>query len=158
MFRRLALAVVALTLVACTSDCRSACKSGITFYVAEVAGALKRGGSEPATICFDGSCQDVKISRDMVGGTVFLQFDGVGKAIDHDLTVKGTGSFKGEYKGKIVSYVQAPGSGCATCSLATVKIAADGTITPGVPKPPVTTTTFGVAVPTAAVATTTTGG
>ncbi len=54
MFRRLALVAVALGLVAC-SNCDRECKEGITFYVAEVAGALSRGGEVPLQICFDGS-------------------------------------------------------------------------------------------------------
>ena len=151
MFRRIALAAVALGLVAC-SNCNSPCKQGITFYVAEVAGSLSRGGTEPLNICFDGSCKDVTITREQVGGSVFVPFTGVGKTGDHDLTVTGTGSFKGEYKGKLASYVQKGSGGCASCALATVKIGADGTLTPGVPATPATTTTVGVVAPTTTVA------
>jgi hypothetical protein len=153
MLRRIALVVVAFALVAC-SDCSSKCKEGITFYVAEVAGALSRGGTEPVTICFDGSCQDTTITREQVGGSVFLPFKGVGKNIEHDLTVTGVGAFKGEYKGKLPSYLQDPGGSCSTCALATVKIGATGTLTPAVPAPQNTTTTVGVAAPTTTVAAT----
>jgi hypothetical protein len=132
--------VLALALVSC-SNCDSKCTEGITFSVAELAGALSRGGSEPLTVCFDGTCKDATITRDQVGGSVFLPFKGVGKAVDHDLTVTGTGSLKGQYKGKLASYTQSPGAGCSSCSLATVKIGADGTLTPGVPAAPATTTT-----------------
>jgi hypothetical protein len=93
------------------------------------------------TICFDGTCKDVTITRDQVGGSVFLPFNGVGKATEHDLTVTGTGTFKGEFKGKLASFTQDPGGDCSSCSLATVKIGADGTLTPGVPAASTTTTT-----------------
>ena len=147
MFRRLALVVVALGLVAC-SNCDKQCKEGITFYVAEVAGALSRGGEIPLHICFDGGCQDVTITRDDVGGSVFLPFTGVGEQGDHELTVTSTSSLKGDYKGPISSFVQDPGGDCKSCALATVKIAADGTLTPAVPAP----------VPTTIGASSTTGG
>ena len=71
MFRRMLLVVVALALVACSS-CKAKCTEGITFYVAEVAGALSRGGTEPLHICFDGTCKDVTVTRDKVGGSVFI--------------------------------------------------------------------------------------
>ena len=151
MFRRLTVLAVALVLVAC-SNCDKACKEGITFYVAEVAGALSRGSSVPLHICFDGTCQDVTISRDNVGGSVFLPFSGVGKQGDHELTVTSTSSLKGNYKGPIPSYVQDPGGDCKTCALATVKIAADGALTPAVPAPQPVATTIGVVVPTTAAA------
>ena len=157
MLRRIAFVVVALVLVGC-SNCSSKCKEGITFYVAEVAGALSRGGTEPVTICLDGSCQDVTITREHVGSSIFLPFKGVGKNIDHDLTVTGVGAFKGEYKGKLPSYLQDPGGSCSTCALATVKIGANGALTPATPAPLSTTTTVGVAVPPIAGVTTTTGG
>ena len=151
MLRRLALVVVALTLAAC-SNCDSPCKAGITFYVAEVAGALSRGSEVPLHICFDGNCQDVTITRDNVGGSVFLPFSGVGKQGDHELTVTSTSSLKGNYTGPISSYVQDPGGDCKSCALATVKIAADGTLTPGVPSPQPVATTIGVVPTTAAAA------
>ena len=140
MFRRLAAVAFSLGLVAC-SNCKAPCKQGITFYVAEVAGALSRGRSADLHICLDGNCGDVTITRDNVGGSVFVPLKGVGKDIDHDLTVTGGSSFKGEYKGKLTSYIQNPGSGCSSCALATVKIAADGQLTPGVPAVAATTTT-----------------
>jgi hypothetical protein len=155
MFRRLALVAVALVLVGC-SNCDAKCTEGITFYVAEVAGALSRGGSVPLTVCLDGTCKDVTITRDQVGGSVFLAFKGVGKDVDHDLTVTGTASLHGEFKGKLPSYTQDPGGDCSSCSLATVKIAADGTLTPGVPVTPATTTTVtGSPAPAGSTATTT---
>jgi hypothetical protein len=147
MLRRLTLVAFALTLAAC-SNCDSPCKGGITFYVAEVAGALSRGGQEPLHICLGGNCRDVTVTRDNVGGSIFVPLKGLGNDIDHDLTVTGTGSFKGEYRGRITSYSQAPGGDCSTCALATVKIGADGTLTPGVPATPATTTTVGAATPT----------
>lgn len=140
MFRRLALAVCALSLVGC-SNCDGKCTGGITFAVAEVAGSLARGSNEPLHICFDGTCKDVTVTREQVGGSVFVPFSGIGKNGDHDITVTGVGSFKGEYKGKLTSYVQKPGGGCSSCALATVKIAADGQLTPGVPVVAATTTT-----------------
>jgi hypothetical protein len=100
----------------------------------------------------------VTITREQVGGSVFLPFKGVGKAIDHDLTVTGVGSFKGEHKGKLSSYLQDPGGSCSTCALATVKIGADGALTPALPAPKSTTTTIAAAAPSTAAATTTTGG
>ena len=157
MFRRFALVLVALALVAC-SNCDAKCTEGITFYVADVAGSLSRGGTEPLHICFDGSCKDTTVTRDNVGGSVFLAFSGVGKDIDHDLTVTGIGAFKGEYKGKISSYTQDPGGDCKACALATVRIGADGTLTPAVVAPRNTTTTVGVAVPGGSAVTTSTTG
>lgn len=146
MIRRIALVGVALTLVAC-STCTTKCTGGVTFVVADVAGALARGTTEPLKICFDGQCQTVTISRANAGGTVFLAFSGVGKDVDHTLTVTGTGALQGRYSGKLASFVQKPGGGCKSCALATVKIGADGTLTPGVP-----------AAPTVAGVTSTTGG
>ena len=140
MLRNVALVAVAFTLVAC-QDCSFACKEGITFYVADLAGSLARGGTEPLHVCFDGNCQDVDITRDDAGGSVFLPFKGVGDDIEHTLTVTGVGALKGEYKGKIESYTQDPGGDCDTCDLATVKIGADGTLTPAVAATAATTTT-----------------
>jgi hypothetical protein len=151
MFRRSALAVVALALVAC-SNCNAQCKEGITFYVAELAGSLSRGGTEPLHICLDGNCQDTTVTRSNVGGSIFVAFSGVGKAIDHDLTVTGVGAFKGEYKGKIPSYTQDPGGSCKVCALATVKIGADGTMSPSVPAARSTTTTVVGGAPTSTAA------
>lgn len=144
MIRRIAVVVAAAFAVASCSDCGSAkCAEGITFLVADVAGSLARGTEEPLHICLDGACQDVTISRANAGGTVFLPFKGVGKDTDHDLTLVGTGSMRGEYKGKLASYVQKPnGSSCpGRCALSTVKIGADGTLTPGTPAAPSATST-----------------
>lgn len=146
MLRRLSLVVVALALVAC-SNCDANCSEGITFYVAELAGSLGRGGKEPLHICLDGQCQDVTITRDNSGGSVFLKFKGVGSDVEHDLTMTGVGALKGEYNGKIYSYTQDPGGDCKACALATVKIGADGTLTPAVRPPQNTTTTVGVVAP-----------
>lgn len=134
MLRRIALTAVALALAAC-SNCDRPCKEGITFFVGDVAGALSRGSEVPLQICFDGDCKDVTITRDHVGGSVFLEFKGVAKQGDHQLTVTSTSSLQGQYSGPVYSYRQDPGGSCSACDLATVKIAADGTITPAVPAP-----------------------
>ncbi len=127
----------------CSSgSCSTAkCDGGITFYVAEVAGSLARGTEEPLHICFDGTCHDATVTRSNVGGSIFVPFSNVGKAGSHDVTVTGVGAMHGEYKGEIASYVQRPnGTSCAgSCALATMKIGADGTITPGVPASTATT-------------------
>jgi hypothetical protein len=140
MLRSIGIIAAAFTIVAC-QDCDTACKGGITLYVADLAGSLSRGGSEPLHVCFDDNCQDVTITRDDSGGSVFLPFKGVGADIEHTLTVTGVGALKGEYTGKIDSYTQDPGGDCATCILATVKIGADGTLTPAVSATPAVTTT-----------------
>jgi hypothetical protein len=127
----------ALVVLAACSNCGTACKGGITFYVADVAGALARGTSEPLKICFDDKCQTTTITRANAGGTVFLPFSGVGAKGDHTLTVAGTGAMSGTYKGPIESYSQK--SSCGSCSLASVKIAADGKVIPGHVVPPTTT-------------------
>ena len=153
MISRLAVVVAAAFAIASCSDCGSAkCTEGITFLVADVAGALSRGTEEPLHICFDGTCQDVTISRANAGGTIFLPFSGVGKDSEHDLTVAGTGSMRGEYRGKLPSYVQQPnGSSCpGNCALATVKIGADGALTPGIPAAPGSTSTTIAATTTSA--------
>jgi hypothetical protein len=142
MLRLLSVLAAASVVVSC-SDCATAkCKEGITFYVADVAGSLARGTEEPLHICFDGTCRDVTITRADAGGSVFVPFDGVAKDIDHDLTVTGAGAMKGEYRGRLASYVQRPnGTACSgSCALATVKIGADGKLTPGIPTPQPTTT------------------
>jgi hypothetical protein len=136
------LVAAASVVVSCSHCAGTSCKEGITFDVSGVAGSLARGTDVPLHICFDGSCQDVTVTRANAGGSVFVPFNGVDKDIDHELTVTGTGSMKGEYKGKLYSYVQKPnGAACpGTCALATVKIGADGKLTPGVPASPQTTT------------------
>jgi len=147
MLRRAAVVFVALVLVSCSSSsCPTAkCTGGVTFFVAEVAGSLARGTTEPLHICFDSSCQDVVISRANAGGTIFVPFSGVGTDAVHDITVTGAGSLKGEFKGKLASYVQRPnGANCAgSCALASVKIGADGALTPGTPAAPATSTSVG---------------
>jgi hypothetical protein len=149
MFRRAAaLVVVALTLVGC-SKCNNKCKEGITFSIGEIAGALAPGGQEQLNICFDNTCHDVTVTRQNAGGSVFLPFNGVGKAGDHHITVKGTGSFQGDYTGPVFSYTQDPGGSCKACSLTTVKIGIDGTITPAMPVTPASSTTV-AATPTTA--------
>jgi len=146
MLRRLACLVAAVGLpglVAC-SDCDSPCKSGITFVVGDIAGALSRGSSLPLDICFDGSCKDVTITRDQVGGSVFAEFSGIDKAGDHTISVSSTASaIKGQFTGPVYSYQQDPGGDCKSCALATVRIKADGSITPAVPAPTESTTTIG---------------
>ncbi len=146
MLRRLAVLLGAVVLASCSnSSCPTAkCNGGITFYVAEVAGSLARGTSEPLHICFDSSCNDVVVSRANSGGTIFVPFSGVGADVVHDITVTGSGVFKGEFKGKLPSYVQRPnGAACpGSCALASVKISADGSLTPGTPAAPPTSTSL----------------
>jgi hypothetical protein len=142
MRRRLALTAVALALLggAC-SNCDNPCKGGITFVVGEIAGALSAGSEVPLNICFDADCKDVRVTRNDVGGSIFLEFNNVAKQGDHKITVSSTVSaIHGEYNGPLATFEQDPGGSCSTCDLATVKIAADGTLTPGVPAPSVTTT------------------
>ena len=138
MLRRLAFSTAVLLLVSCSPNSALPtikCKEGITFYVAELAGALARGTNEPLHICFDGNCQDTTVTRANVGGSVFVAFGGVGGAGDHHITVTGAGALKGDYSGKLATFTQRPNgaAGPGACSLATVKIAADGTLIPGVP-------------------------
>jgi hypothetical protein len=144
MLRRFSVLLVAVVLVSCSSSAcpTTKCTGGITFYVAEVAGSLARGTSEPLHICFDSTCQDVVISRANAGGTIFVPFSGVGTDVVHDITVTGAGALKGDYKGKLAGYIQKPnGAACAgSCALASVKIGADGTLTPGIPAAPTTST------------------
>lgn len=149
MLRRIAaLVVVTLPLVGC-SKCDNKCTEGVTFAIGEIAGALAPGSQEQLTICFDGKCQNVTLTRQNTGGSVFLPFSGVGKAGDHHITVKGTGAFQGDYTGPVFSYTQDPGGSCKTCALATVKIGIDGKITPAQPATPATSTTV-AATPTTA--------
>jgi hypothetical protein len=135
--RLLVLAATLVVLAAC-SDCGSKCQGGITFYVGDVAGALAHGGDEPLQICVDGQCRTTTITRANAGGTVFLAFKGVGKSGDHAITVKGTGSMQGSYKGPLDSYTT--GASCGgSCALASVKIGADGSVIPGRIAPTTTT-------------------
>jgi hypothetical protein len=136
-FRYLLLAALAV-LAACSNCNAAACKGGITFLVADVAGALARPASGPLQICFDGQCKSVTVTRSDAGGSVFLAFSGVGRSGDHTISVKGVGSMKGDYKGPIDSY-NTPASCAGTCALASVKIGADGMITPGRVTPTTTT-------------------
>jgi hypothetical protein len=139
MLRRFALAVAALGIVAC-SNCDAPCKSGITFNVAEIGGALSAGSQLPLHVCFDTTCDDVTITRNNESGTVFLDFPNVNKAGDHKISVSSSKSaIKGEYNGPLYTYTQKPGSDCKTCFLSTVKISPDGTIVPGQPAPSPTT-------------------
>ena len=57
----------------------------------------------------------------------FAQYIGSKYAV---AVVNGTAAIHGEYKGKIESYKQVLDNGCGTCRLATIKIAANGTLTP----------------------------
>ena len=127
--KRFLVGVFALVLAGC-GTCSTTCKEGITFYVAEVAGSLARGTSQELKICFDDSCKNIVISRNNVGGSVFVPFGGVGESGNHKVTVDGTAAIHGEYSGKIESYKQELDNGCGTCRLATIKIAANGTLTP----------------------------
>lgn len=127
--KRLFGAIFAVFLAGC-STCSTTCKEGITFYVAEVAGSLARGTSQELKICFDDSCKTIVVSRNNVGGSIFVPFSEVGGSGNHKVTVDGTTSIHGEYKGKIETYKQELDNGCGTCRLATIKIAANGTLTP----------------------------
>jgi hypothetical protein len=151
MPRRLILVALLLVATAC-SDCAAACKAGITFYVSQVTGAMAPGTKEVLTACFDGSCQKVDLSRTTTGPTLFLAFPGVGKPGSHTLSVTGGSSMKGEYRGELPVVRQTTGGGsCATCALAAVQIAADGSLAVGRTLPP------GSTAPTNASATTTGG-
>lgn len=149
MLGRLPLIVAAVLGIAACSNCDHPCKEGITFAIGELAGALAPGSQEKLNICFDNNCQDVTLTRQNAGGSVFLPFSGVGKAGDHHISVKGTGSFQGDYTGPVFSYTQDPGGSCKACALATVKIGIDGKITPAVAATPATSTTV-AATPTTA--------
>jgi hypothetical protein len=140
---RCAAVVSAVVLLVACNDCDTKCKEGITFFVADLAGSLANGGKEPLHICFDGDCQDITVTHDDSGGSVFLPFKGVGGGGDHDLTVTGVGALRGEYRGTIDSYTQDPGGDCKTCNLATVKIGADGKLSPAIAATQDTTTTTG---------------
>ena len=141
--RRAAFAVAALTvLAACGDDCSTPCQKGITFYVSELAGSLSPGSSEQISLCFDGDCKEVTISRKDVGGTTFVKFPGFGSGGDHTLTLTGPGSLSGEFKGEVPVLDQSPGGACATCAMGVVKVGADGSLTPG-QVPASTSTTAG---------------
>lgn len=127
--KRFLLGFIAFVLAGC-GTCSTTCKEGVTFNVAEIAGSLARGTSQELKICFDGSCKNVVVSRDNVGGSVFVPFGGVGDSGDHKVTVDGSAAIHGEYIGKIESYKQELDNGCGTCRLATIKISANGTLTP----------------------------
>jgi hypothetical protein len=130
--RRLAPLVAALTvLAACGDDCTTPCQKGITFYVSELAGSLAAGSSEQLTLCFDGDCQQVTLSRGDVGGTKFVPFGSFGSGGDHTVTLTGPGSLSGSFQGAIPVLDQSGGGGCPTCAMGVVKVSADGTLTPG---------------------------
>lgn len=125
-----------LVLAAC-SDCDRTCKEGITFYVADVTGALAPGTSEQLYLCVDDTCKDVTVSRSDSGPTVFFRVGGLRDGGDHTITVKGTGSLQGEYKGPLSTFTQqSDDSSCGSCQIGAVKISADGTLTPGEAAPP----------------------
>jgi len=141
MSRRLSFLAAALVLLTACNDCSSKpCKEGITFYLTGVAGTLSPGTQEQLTLCFDGKCDDITISRSDVGGTQFVPFNGIGKNGDHAITVQGDGSFAGTYTGPLPTFEQKPnGSSCGGCPIGAVKIGADGTLTPGSAVTPDTT-------------------
>lgn len=137
-FRRSPLLAVVLALAAC-SDCDRTCKEGITFYVADVTGAMAPGTSEQLHLCVDGNCKDITVSRAESGPTVFFGVSGLGGGGDHTITVTGTGSLKGEYKGPLSTFTQqSDDESCGSCQIGAVKIAADGTLTPGEAAPTAT--------------------
>jgi hypothetical protein len=129
MMHRLPFLLAALVVLgACSNDCPP-CKEGVTFYISDVAGSLAPGTEETLKFCFDGQCKDTTISRADAGGTVFVEFSGVGKGGDHAISVAGPASVQGEYKGPISTFDQ--GGGSCSCAVAAVKVGADGTLTPG---------------------------
>jgi hypothetical protein len=131
MLRR-SLFIAAIAVLAACSNCDNPCKEGITFYVTGLAGSLAPGSKEDVQFCFDGKCQTTSVSRDLVGGTVFLPASGVGKSGDHTITVSGPASLSGTYTGPIESFEQkGAGGSCGTCNVGAVKVGADGTLTPG---------------------------
>jgi hypothetical protein len=139
MIRR-SLFVAAIAVLAACSNCDHPCKEGITFYVTGLAGSLAPGTKEDVQFCFDGKCQTTSVSRDLVGGTVFLPASGVGKSGDHTITVSGPASLSGTYSGPIESFEQkGTGGSCDTCRVGAAKVGADGTLTPGTAVPPSTT-------------------
>jgi hypothetical protein len=126
-----ALVAALIVLSACGDDCATPCQKGITFYVSELAGSLGAGSSEQVTLCLDADCKDVTVSRSNVGGSLFVPFDGVDGNAAHTVTLTGPGSLTGSYQGTLPVFDQSVGGGCASCAMAAVKIAADGTLTPG---------------------------
>jgi hypothetical protein len=138
MLRRSLLVAVVALLAAC-GNCDSPCKSGITFYVTSLAGSLAPGTKEDVKFCLDDSCSTSTISRDMVGGTVFVESGNVG-AGDHTVTVSAEGGLSATYTGAIEAFEQQGGADCDTCKVGAVKVSADGTLTPGVAVPNSTTT------------------
>lgn len=137
--------LAAVALLAACSDCNTKCTEGITFYVSDVAGTLSPGTKEQLKICFDTTCRQVEISRSNAGGSVFVPFKGVAKSGDHHITLTGPASLSGDYTGPIEAITQNASSSCGHCALGTVKVGADGTLTPGsaVPNTTLVTTTSG---------------
>jgi hypothetical protein len=146
MLRRTAAIVALTTLVSCSSSsCPAApCSPGISFLVSDITGAMARGGNVSLHVCLDGTCNDVPISRS-TPATLFVPFAAVANDVDHDLVVSGAGVIAGEFKGRLPTYQQrASGASCgATCALASVRIRPDGTLIPGVPVEPASSTTVG---------------
>lgn len=126
----LLLMVLLLVLAACGDDCTTPCRPGINFYVSELAGTLSAGSSEKVTLCLDGDCHDITLSRSDVGGTKFVPFASFGSGADHTLTLTGPGSLAGSYQGALTVLDQS-GGGCAACAMGVVQVAADGSLTPG---------------------------
>lgn len=134
MLRRTLLVALPLALLAACGTCDSPCKSGITYYVSGLAGSLAPGTSEEVTFCFDDQCDTATVSRDLVGGTLFFPYKGVGTG-DHTVTVTAPGGLAGSYTGPIEAFEQQGGDHCDSCQVGSVKVAADGTLTPGVAVP-----------------------
>jgi hypothetical protein len=138
MLRRSLLVAVVALLASC-GNCGSPCKSGITFYVSPLAGALAPGTEQDVEFCFDDQCSTATVTRDLVGGTLFFEYSGVSSG-DHTVTVSADGGLSGTYTGPIEAAKQNGGANCDSCKVGAIKVASDGTLTPGVAVPNSTTT------------------
>ena len=130
--RRALIALPVLLLVACSSDSAS-CNTGVSFYVADIAGTLAAGKTVPVNICFDGDCQDITVSHDDDVSPVFVKFGGITKDGDHSLKVSVNGGAEQTYDGPVQGFGVDGG-----CTVGAVKLGADGTITPGSAAPTTT--------------------
>lgn len=130
--RRALVVLPALLLVACSSDAAS-CNTGVSFYVADIAGTLGAGASVPVTVCFDGDCKDITVSHDDDVSPVFVKFGGIADDGDHSLKVTVDGGTTQTYDGPVQGFGVDGG-----CTVGAVKLGADGTITPGSAAPTTT--------------------
>ena len=138
------LIAAAALFTACSDDCSTkSCKSGITLFVGDLVGSLARGSQVAVKVCLDDECRDLTISRADGKQTVFVAFDGVGKDGDHELRLTSDGSISGSFTGALPTLQQLPnGKDCSgSCAIASVRVSADGTLTPGTPVVPNAATT-----------------